>query len=434
VAVLPFTDLGAGGENAFLGEGIAEEIITALAKLGGVRVAPRSASFSARARRSDVAHAGRELRVRTVLDGSVRRVGSRLRVTVQLVDTADGALRWSERYDRELTDAFALQDEIARQVAGAFAVVVAGRGEAPPPKNVVAVEFYMRGRQFFREFRRRPMEHARQMFLRAIDADPGYARAYAGLADADCFLHMYFIPTVELLAEAEEASRRALELAPEAAESRASRGLACALRKDFESADREFGEAVRLDPRLFEAHYFWGRADFQRGHLDDALRHFQDACTLREDYQAYLLLAQAIEAAGRRDEAREAYARALRVTEHHIALNPDDGRALTMGSVARARLGQRDGALRWAEQAVASEPEDPVILYAASGTYAVLGMVEESLALFSRAIRLGFANRQWIEEDPDFDAVRDDPRFRAVIDDLRMRSGARAAVRRPPVS
>jgi TolB-like protein/Flp pilus assembly protein TadD len=432
VAVLPFTEVGAGAEGAFLAEGIAEEIITALTRLGDVRVAPRSASFSARARRADFQTIGRQLRVRSVLEGTVRRIGDRLRVTVQLIDAEDGALRWSERYDRVMADVFDLQDEIARQVARALEDVLHGtERRARHSAGVQAYEFYLRGLQFFREFRQRPMERARQMFQHAIAADPRYGRAYAGLADADCFLYMYFAPRPDLLAEAEEASRHALELDPASAEAHASSGLAFTLRKDFAAADGAFAEAVRLAPRHFEAHYFWARSCFQRGDHEDALRHFSEACALREDYQATLLRAQTLEAMGRRAEAAEGYAQGLEECDRHIALNPDDGRALTLGGVARARGGDRGGAMEWVERALVVEPDDPVILYAAAGTFAVLGLADRAIAAFSRAIELGFANRQWIEEDPDLDSIRGDERFQSVMRELVLRSGETPAARRP---
>ncbi len=430
VAVLPFTEVGVGAEGAFLAEGIAEEIITALSKLGDLRVAPRAASFSARARQADLRTLGRELRVRAVLDGTVRRIGDRLRVTVQLTDTEDGALRWSERYDRVMADVFAMQDEIARQVAGAFEEVLDGaERRARHSAGVQAYEYYLRGRQLFREFRHKPMERAREMFQHAIEAEPRYGRAHAGLADADCFLYMYFVPRPELLTEAEAASRQALALDPGSAEAHASIGHTLTLRKEFEAADRAFAEAVRLDPRHFEAHYFWARSCFQRGDNANALRHFADACVLREDYQAMLLYAQTLEAMGRR-EAAESYARALEVCQRHIALNPDDGRALTMGAVARARGGDRAGALEWAERAITAEGDDPVILYAAAGTFAVLGMTDRAVEIFARAIAHGFANRQWIEKDPDFERIRDDARFREILQGLRLRSGEFEATRR----
>jgi len=432
VAVLPFTDVTSGADATFLAEGIAEEIITALSKLGDLRVAPRASSFSVRARQGDLRAIGRQLRVRSVLDGTVRRVGDRLRVTVQLVDTEDGALRWSERYDRVMADVFTLQDEIARQVAGAFEDVLSGAAvRRARGHGLQAYEFYLRGRQFFREFRHRPMEHAREMFRRAIEADPGYARAYAGLADASCFLHMYFAPRPALLEEAEEASRRAGELAPDSAEAHASRGLTAALRRDHAGAEAAFVEAVRLDPRLFEAHYFWARACFQHGAHDDALRHYVDACALREDYQAELLRAQTLEAMGRHAEALKAYTDALAVCERHVALNPDDGRSLTMGGVARARTGDRQGAVEWVERALLAEAHDAVVLYAAACVFAQLGLRERAIEVFGQAIEEGFGNRQWIEEDPDFDTIRDDPRFRAALRRLADRSGEMRAATRP---
>jgi tetratricopeptide (TPR) repeat protein len=316
-------------------------------------------------------------------------------------------------------------------VAGAFEDVLDGtERQARHDAGVQAYEYFLRGRQLFREFRRKPMERAREMFQHAIEADHRYGRAHAGLADADCFLYMYFVPRLALLTEAEEASRQALALDPGSAEAHASSGLAHTLRKDFAAADRAFAEAVRLDPRLFEAHYFWARACFQRGDHAEALRHFGEACALREDYQALLLRAQTLEAMGRREEAAEAYAVALEVCDRHVALNPDDGRALTMGSVARARRGDAPGAMAWAERALVAEPDDPVILYAAAGAFAVHGLADRAVETFARAIEHGFANRQWIEEDPDFDHVRGDARFQEILLGLQLRSGEIRAIRR----
>jgi len=422
IAVLAFANLSPDPENDHLSDGISEEIITALGKVAGFRVAARSSSFAFKGKPVDIRAIGRQLRVQSVLEGSVRRAGDRLRVTAQLIDASDGCHLWAERYDRDMADVFAIQDEIAGNVARALQVVLSDderrRIRGGVTADVQAYELYLRGRQFVRLFSRKGMRFARQLFVRAIEVDARYARAHAGVADCCSFLHLYFERDPALIAEAESASRRALELDPELAEAHASRGLALSLSGRYDEAEGEFHQAIRLSPRLFEAHYFHARSSFQAGRYEEAAREFERACDVREDYHAALLAAQAWQALGRRDVAREGYDRALAIAARHIELNPDDFRALALGAGAAARCGERERSLAWARRAVTGEPDDAAVLYAVACTYAQLGMPDDSLGLLARALEAGFANRAWIANDPDFASLRGDPRFQVIVERL----------------
>ena len=186
-----------------------------------------------------------------ILEGSVRKSGKRLRLTAQLINASDNAQLWAERYDRELEDVFEIQDEIASSIVAALRVVLSDDEkraiEQVPTANVEAYGFYLRGRQYFHQHRRKAHEYARQMFERAIELDPGYALAHAGVADCCSFLYQYFDASPSNLKRADAASRRALELAPSLAEAHASRGLAVSLSGRFEEADTEFEMAMKLD-------------------------------------------------------------------------------------------------------------------------------------------------------------------------------------------
>lgn len=419
IAVLPFANLSPDPEDEFLSDGITEEIITSLAKLQGLRVAARTSTFQYRNRGADVRAIGERLGVGSVLEGSLRRDGRRLRVTAQLIDVTNGYHLWSERYDREMADVFAIEDEIAQRIAQALEVVLGEREDRGPGRvttaDVRAYEYYLRGRQFFGQTRRKSLEFAAAMFERAIAIDPSYALAHAGLADGSAMLAMYYPPGDAELERADAASLRALEYAPDLAEAHEARGFFLWIAKRPDEAVVEFETAIRLDPKQFEARYFYARLCFQKGETEKAARLFEEAASVREDYQARFFAAQSYTALGRAAEAEAAYRRAYAVAEDHLALNPDDPRAATMGAVALCRTGQPEKGLLWAEQAVAVDPEDAGVRYNVACLYALEGKADEAITNLEEAFRHGFGNREWIAHDPDLDGLRGDPRFQALF-------------------
>ena len=419
VAVLPFAGAGAGSEETILADGIADEIISALTRIEGLRVVSRTASFAACRTEQDVGAIGRRLHVRSVLEGGVQRQGDRLRVSVRLVSVADGYLLWSDRYDRDMRDVFAIQDEIARNVARALSVILTDDERRAlarvPTRNVEAYEAYLRGRVYFRQTRRKSLRYAREMFQRAIALDPTFALAWTGVADSCSLLNMFFPQTEPDIGSADEASTRALALEPDLPEAHAARGFALWLLKRADEAVAEFETAMRLDPKQFEARYFYARLSFQRGDAERAAELFEDAVRAREDYQARFFAAQSYATLGRKAEAEAAYRRALHVVRQHLALNPDDPRAATMCAVSLCRLGDREEGLRWAERARAIDPEDPGVLYNVACLYALEGKADEAISCLAQAFEAGFGAREWIAQDPDLESLRDDPRFQALV-------------------
>ena len=420
IAVLPFLNMSNDAENEYFSDGIAEEIINALTKVQALRVTSRTSAFAFKGKNEDIGEIGRKLKVATVLEGSVRKSGDRLRVTAQLVSVADGNNLWSERYDRQLEDVFAIQDEIAQNIVRALRVVLSEGEkraiEAAPTDNVEAYEYYLRGRQFFHQWSRTGIQYARRMFERAIDIDPHYAIAYAGIADCCAFLYMYWDGSRANLEGAETASRKALQLAPELAETHASRGFSLTLERDYEGARQEFETAIRLNPKLYEAHYLYARAHMQAGNLEEAVRQFEEAARVRpEDYQAALLCASPLRGLGRHDEVKAMLRQGLTVVEKHLELNPDDARALYLGSAALIQLGERERGLEWASRARSANQSDSLVLYNVACSYALGDLVDEAIECLDQAIQNGFGHREWIENDSDLNALRGDPRFQALI-------------------
>jgi serine/threonine protein kinase/Flp pilus assembly protein TadD len=384
VAVLPFSNMSNDAENEYFADGMAEEIINALSKIQSLRVASRTVSFALKGKNEDLAEVGKKLRVSTVLDGSVRRMGNRLRITAQLVNVADGYQLWSDRYDREMEDVFAIQDDISQAIVKALRVILTEGEKKQIEKaravNVQAYDYYLRGRQYFHQLRRKSLEYAKQMFNKAIEIDPEYARAHAGVADCYSLLYTYFDAREFNLRQADIAANKALELEPELAEAHVARGLADSLSKRFDAAEKEFETALKLDPKLFEGAYWFARARSSQGLYEDAVRLYERAAALRpEDYQVALFLGQALMALGKVEEAEIAYRRAAQLIDVHLALNPDDPRACILGAGVQAVLRNKERAVEFAERAMQVDPEDPMLLYNVACTYAQLGMSDAAL-------------------------------------------------------
>ncbi|MGH9773963.1 MAG: protein kinase domain-containing protein [Candidatus Acidiferrales bacterium] len=421
VAVLYFENLSKSEEDEYFRDGMTEDIITELSKISLVHVFPRAEMLAYRDKPVTAPQVGLELNAAYVLSGSLRRAGNRLRITTQLVETGTRTSVWAERYDRQMEDVFAIQDEIAQSIAAALKVMLTESEKKAiakaPTADVKAYDYYLRGRQFFYHFRRRGYDFARQMFTRAIEIDPGYTRAYAGVSDCYSYLYMYWDASEENLQAADDASRKALLLDPGLAEAHVSRGLAISLRKRYDEAELEFETAIRLDPKLFESYYFYARACFQQGKLEDAARLFQKASEVKpEDYQSQSSLGMVYTGLNRNEEAMDAYRRAWQVAEKHLELHPDDARALYLGAVALVRLGERTRSLEWARRALAIDPEDCGILYNVACTYALQGQIEDAIDCLEKAMTHAFWYKRWAQHDSDLDSLRNHPRFQALME------------------
>jgi TolB-like protein/tetratricopeptide (TPR) repeat protein len=418
IAVLPFADMSPDHDQEYLCEGLAEELINALTRIDGLRVAARTASFQFRGKGEDIAGVGRQLNVETLLEGSVRKSGDRLRVTVQLIEVATGYQRWSHRFDGQFEDVFGVQDEIADSVAASLRGDAAGPRERRPrtQTGTAAYELYLRGRQHLHRILRGDLDAAVDLFRRAIERDPGYGPAYAGLATAHSTRYEWFGARDEDLTAAETASRRALELSPDLAEAHVARGCALSLLKRYEDASVEFEESIRLNPNLFDAYYCYARTRFARGDVAGSVVLFGRAADVRqEDFQSAVLLAQSLKMLGRHEDASIWRREGIRRAERALALNPRDGRAMSLGALYLLEEGQAQRAVEWSERALELYPEDMSSLGNGACLQAKLGHMDRAIALLERVSALGWGQRDWLERDPDYDNIRDDPRFKRLV-------------------
>ena len=420
VAILPFDDLSQARDQDWFCDGLAEEIIDSLGCVRGLRVASRTASFRFRGGGTDPREIGRLLGVDAVLEGSVRKAGERLRISAKLVDTDSGYQRWGDAYERQLEDVFAIQADIARHVADALKLNLAdpalARNQRYAPSNMEAYEFYLRGRQRFQQLSESTGRDAASLFRRAIELDPDYAPALAGLADAlILMLQWRFVRAEDVLPEATAAADKALALAPDLAEAQVAQANVRSLGGDAEGAVRAFEQAVTLNPGLYEAWYFYGRHCLALGRYPQAAKLLQRAWQLRPDDSSVLgLVVSALDAAGDQEGALTIARRALEGLRKQMLLEPDNPRVRYMASGLLLRLGERADGLRLADEALALRPNDFSTMYNVACTYCLAGDNERALDLLERAIeRGGFAT--WILHDPDIAPLRDTPRFKAMM-------------------
>ena len=420
IAVLPFVNMSGDRENEYFSDGISEEILNLLTKLPKLRVSSRTSSFAFKGKEIDIPAVAQRLNVGTILEGSVRRSGDRVRITAQLIDTKSDSHLWSESYDRRLEDVFAIQDDIAHCIVTALRVTLTPTErlaiQYTATSNPQAYDFYLRGRSYYNAMTKRGFTHALTLYQEAIERDPNYALAFAGIADVYSFLFKYGGATPEIAGRALDASQRAVELDGGLAEAHTSRGLALSINNRHAEAEVEFERALELKPSLYEAYYYYGRDCVSQGNPDKAARLFAHAAAINPDsYEAPQFLASAYHQSGRTQEAMDAYRRAVAAAERHLELYPDDARALYLGAGALIATGDAARATEWAERALETAPDEPAVLYNVGCMYSQMGNKDRAIELVDRGVKLGFGYRAWLEHDGDLDPLRDDPRFQAIL-------------------
>ena len=426
IAVLPFSNMSGDPEQEYFSDGITEDIITDLSKISGLWVAARNTVFTYKGKPVKVEQIARDLGVAYILEGSVRKAGARVRVTGQLISAKDGGHLWADRFDRDLTDIFAIQDEITRAIVEQLTVKLLPQEkksiERPQTDNIEAYTYYLRGREFLHRHTKSYYQVARRMFTRATELDPRYARAYAGIAACDSFLfyHYFQYETEEAIENIMAATGKALELDDGLAEAHACRGVALTFAKRFEEAQTELERAIALDPNSFEAHYFYARYCFVKGELVRTAAFFERAGEVKpDDYQSWCLLIHVYRSLDRTDKIEAAARKGIALAEKELALHPENPRPAALGAAGLLAIGETERAREWLTRALAIDPDDLLTLYNAACVYAQLGEAEPALDLLERFIPLANdLNRAWIKHDSDFDSLRRHPRFQKILEQI----------------
>jgi len=431
ICVLPFANMSGDPEQEYFSDGITEDIITDLSKVSALEVTSRNSAFLYKGRHADVPKVAREFGVSHVLEGSVRKAGGRVRITAQLIDGASNKHVWAERYDRDLNDIFALQDEISEAIVKALRVrllpeekqAIAQRGT----DNVDAYNLYLMAWQYYvtgNEWDARRAEAIIRLCSRATELDPGYARASALMGISQMTLHFFAGRAGDTGLVATE---RALALDPNLAEAHAVKGRILSGDGRHDEASVEIDTALRLDPESYEVHRCAGKLRYRQHRFDDAIRHYTKATSLMEsDIHSSSMLSSCCTAVGDRAAAREAARITLARAEKALTQDPNNGVAMAFGATALVVLGDIARAKEWMNRAALIDPDNTNARYnfacalsASTGeTAAALEMLCPLFATMTKALLIH------VKVDPDLDPVREDPRFKAMVAEAEARLAA----------
>jgi serine/threonine protein kinase/Flp pilus assembly protein TadD len=416
VAVLFFENLSGVKEDEYFRDGITEDIITELSKIKGLRSFSRSTVLGYRDKPVKPTQIGRELSAAYVLAGSLRRAGNRLRINAQLVDTQTDLSVWSERYDRELQDVFEVQDEIARKIAEALRVTLTPQEQADlaakPTENLQAYDLYLRGKSYARRLMKQDLEFALQMFDNAVALDPGFASAYAAIANV-CAQHYYRHGHAPAWMEkAKTASEKAISLAPQLPEASVARAWVLYAGGQNEDAVRVVRHAIERKPDCEGAYFLLGRALFAAGRYQE-IADIADAAiqSAGEDYNIYVPIMNALGALGKTEAVANLAQQRIQALESHLRQVPEDARARTQLAIQYGGRGRLDDAVREINLAMLLRPNEATVLYNAACAFCLVSMKTEALEALRKAWDAGFKDSVWARRDPDLALVHDEPEF-----------------------
>jgi non-specific serine/threonine protein kinase len=418
VAVLYFENQSGAKEDEYFRDGITEDIVTELSKIAQLEIFPRSEMLASRDKPITALQVGQQLGAAYVLEGSIRRAGSRVRITAQLVEVSTRHSVWAERYDRQLEDVFAIQEEIARSIAQALRITLTPQEEKTiarrPTENAQAYDFYLRGRSYAR---RENVDYALQMFERAIQLDANFALAHAGIAHLCGLIYEIREQNPKWTERGLAACDRATALAPDLPEVLVARARICYSQKKYEEAALLAWRAIERKTDCEGAWTILGTAYFASGRYEEGAALTERAIEASgDDYNMYPPYLNSLGRLERKKEAEELRQRMCKVLRQQLELVPEDVRAriLLAGNLASFEQ-EREECIRHLQTAVTLRPGDPNILYNAACTYGVLGKESEALETFRKAVAAGYTNLNWASRDSDLDCLHDNAEFQKLV-------------------
>ncbi|PZV35924.1 hypothetical protein B5V02_24915 [Mesorhizobium kowhaii] len=417
IAVLPFTNLSGDPEQEYFSDGITEDIITDLSKVSAVSVTARNTVFAFKGKAVDVSKIAGQLNVSHVLEGSVRNAEGRVRISAQLIDGKVGDHVWAERYDRDLKDIFALQDDISHSIVAAL------KGKLLPEEkeaietrsthNPEAYKLYLLARYYQRQRSTRNLQIAIRFCHRALDVDPNYARAWGLVALCQAMLNMTGRSEETGLSAAE----RALALDSGLAEAYAAKGRALAKLGRVNEALAAHEESLRLEPDSNDVRHSFGLTCQLLGRHEEAIVHMECATQLLDtDYLSPGLICQSYNSLGRHDEARSSARLELERIEREISLRPDNANAMIRGAVALALLGEKERAREWASRGLTIEPDDPSDQYNIACAFVYMNEPDQAVDHLASCLpRMSAELILWVKQDSDLIPLHGHSRFQALI-------------------
>jgi serine/threonine protein kinase/predicted Zn-dependent protease len=418
VAVLYFENQSGAKEDEYFRDGITEDIVTELAKIAQLEIFPRSEMLAFRDKPATAQQVSQKLGAAYVLEGSIRRAGNRVRITAQLVEASTRHSVWAERYDRQLEDVFAIQEEIARSIAQALRIALTPQEEQniarKPTENPQAYDFYLRGRSYTR---RETYDYALQMFEQAIQLDPAFALAHAGIAYLCGLIYEVRDQNKKWVERGLAACDRASTLAPDHPDVLVARARVAYAQKKYEEAVLLARHALERKPDTEGAWNVLGRAYFASSRFEEAVPLTEQALKFNgDDYNTYIPYEQCLAHVGLKIESDSVRARMAKVLRQQLEIVPEDVRARILLANNMANTGQDpEEAIRHLQTAVALRPGDPNTLYNAACCYSVLGKKAEALETLKNAFASGYGNFSWASKDSDLQSLHDEPEFRKLV-------------------
>jgi non-specific serine/threonine protein kinase len=417
VAVLYFENQSGAKEDEYFRDGITEDIVTELSKINQLQIFPRSEMLAFRDKPVTALQVGQKLGAAYILEGSIRRAGNRLRVTTQLIETSSRRSVWAERYDREMDDVFAIQEEIARSIAQALRITLSPQEEKTigrkPTESTQAYDFYLRGRGYTR---RENTDYALQMFEQAIQLDPNFALAHAGIAHLCGLIYELREQNPKWIEKGLSACDRAMALAPDLPEVMVARARIFYAQKKLEECALLAWRAIERKPDCEGSWNILGRAYFSLGRFAEAAALTDRALEANgDDYNTYIPYHQCLERAGQKKDAERIRHRMCEVLRQQLELVPEDVRARVLLSTHLASFGEVEEAVRHLQTAVALRPNDGNTLYNAACTYGILQKKPEALEVLKRAIAAGYGNLTWAAQDTDLQCLHGNTEFQTIV-------------------
>ena len=418
VAVLYFENQSGAKEDEYFRDGITEDVVTEISKIAQLQIFPRSEMLAFRDKAVTAQQVGQQLGAAYVLEGSIRRSGSRVRITAQLVEASTRHSVWAERYDRQLEDVFAIQEEIARSIAQALRITLTPQEEKTiarkPTENPQAYDFYLRGRNYTR---RENYDYGLQMFEQAIELDPNFALAHGGIAHLCGLIYEVREQSQKWIERGLAACDRATALAPDLPEILVARSRMSYAQKKYEESAMLAQRAIERKSDCDGAWNILGRAYFASGKFEEAAALTERALEANgDDYNTYIPYHQAQERLGHKKEGEAVRKRMTVILRQQLELVPEDVRARILLATQLANSSQdAEESIRHLQTAIALRPGDANTLYNAACTYGVLKKKAEALDTLKKAVAAGYGNLNWAAKDSDLICLQDVPEFRALV-------------------
>jgi serine/threonine protein kinase/Flp pilus assembly protein TadD len=416
IAVLPFNNISAEKESDYFSDGLTEELIINLSRLKDMRVVSRTTSMQYKGTNKGIKDIGRDLGVRYIIEGSVRKFQDNLRITAQLIDVEKDAQLWAETYKGNLADVFDIQEKVSKQIVDALTLKLTPMEKVVLEKrstlNSEAFDCYLRARDFLNKRTKNSINFAIQQFQRAIEVDPRYAGAYAGLGEAYATLYQYFESRVQWLDKAIELSLKAITYDYNLSDAYSSLALAYFYKKSNDEAFEAGKRAIELDPYNFNGYWILGRIYHSTDRDKEAIDLFKKVIELNpEFFSAYKDLQIAYDRVGEKEKRDEIRSESLNVYPKYFRQHPDDGRAHLYYATTLAEADRIEEAKSEAAKAVELNPTDPLMQYNVACFYGVIGEKKTSIQTLKSAFSAGYQDYEWTKRDSDLDTIRNEPEY-----------------------